>query len=217
MGAMRTRVVRSPCEASPELETSPRSRESAVTPALVPAAGTAACTLGASSRLEGAWTAGTGAFSVSPAAVSRALSRLGRSEDVWLAASFPAVTFSVAGGGDRSALAGAVSLADVEPASGMAAGWGTASTGTSGCAGSSVLVSPAVGSNRGEQRSSSMRPESPPISSLRALLRQEASRVGVAVSPEAATGGGWAAKPTERGDLQRRRPTTKSIGAAVVK
>jgi hypothetical protein len=134
-----------------------------------------------------------------------------------MAASFPTVTSSVAGGGDRSAPARAVSLAGVEPALGMAAGRGTASTGTSGRAGSSALASLATSFNRGEPRSSSMRPESPPISSLRALLRQEGSRAGVAVSPEATAGGGWAAKPTERGDLQRGRPTTKSIGAAAVK
>jgi hypothetical protein len=123
-----------------------------------------------------------------------------------MAASFSAVTSSVAGGGDRSASAGAVSLAGVEPASGMAAEQGTASTGTPGRAGSSALASLATSLNRGEPRSPSMRPESPPTFSLRAFFRQEGSRVGVAVSPEATTGGGWAAKPTERGDLQRWRP-----------
>jgi hypothetical protein len=132
-------------------------------------------------------------------------------------ASFPAVASSVAGDEDRSAPAGAVSSAGVEPASGMAAGRGTASTGTSGHTGSPALALLATGFNRGEPRSSSMRPESPLISSLCALLRREGSRTGVAVSPEATAGGGWAAKSTERGDLQRGRPTTKSIGTAVPK
>jgi hypothetical protein len=105
---LATRVARSPGKASPELKASPRSGESAIAPALDPAAGTTACMLGASSRLERASTAGAGAFSVSPAAVSRVLSWLGESGEVQMAAAFPAVASSVAGGGDRSAPTGAV-------------------------------------------------------------------------------------------------------------
>jgi hypothetical protein len=134
-----------------------------------------------------------------------------------MAASFPAVMSSVAGGGGVSAPAGVASLAGMEPASGVAAGRGTASTGTSGRAGFSALASVATSFNRGEQRPSSMRPELPPISSLRALLWQEGLRAGVTVSPEATAGGGGAAESTERGDLQRGRPTTESIGAVAVK
>jgi hypothetical protein len=134
-----------------------------------------------------------------------------------MAASFPAVTSSVAGGGGETAPAGVVSLAGVESASGVAAERATASTGTSGHAGSSALASLATSFNRGEQRSSSMRPESPPISTLRALLWHEGSRAGVTVSSEATAGGGWAAESTERGDLQRGRPMTESIGAVAVK
>jgi hypothetical protein len=94
---------------------------------------------------------------------------------------------------------------------------GTASMGTSGRAGSSALVSLATSFYCGEQRLSSMRPESPPISSLRALLEHEGSGAGVMVSSEATVEGGWAAESIERGDLQSGRPTPESIGAAAVK
>jgi hypothetical protein len=118
-----------------------------------------------------------------------------------MAVSSPTVTTPVVGGAGVTTPSEVVSSAGVEPVSGAATGWGTASAGTSGCAGSSALVSPATSFNRGEQRTSSTRPESPPISSLRALLWQEGSRAGVTIPPEATVGGGWATESTERGDL----------------
>jgi hypothetical protein len=116
-----------------------------------------------------------------------------------------------------AAPAGVISPAGVGSASVAAAGLETASVGTSGRAGPSASVSLAAGSNRGERRSSSMRPKSLPVSSLRALLLHEGSKAGIMVSPEVGAGGGCVARPTERGDLQRRRPTIESIRASAAK
>jgi hypothetical protein len=88
----------------------------------------------------------------------------------------------------RGAPAGVISPAGAESASGAAAGLETASAGASGWAGSSALASLATGSNRGEWQSSSTRPKSLPISSLRALLWHEGSGAEITVSPEAGTG-----------------------------
>jgi hypothetical protein len=221
-----TRVARSPWEALPELEASLKSREPAVAPAPVPAAGTVAYTFNTSLGLEGVRAAGsegssnparTGVSSVASIATSRVPSWLGRSEDVQAAASFPVATSSVAGGRGVAASAGVIFPAGVESTSGAATGLEIASAGTSERTGSSALVSLATGSNRGEWRSSSMRPESLPTSSLRALLWHEGSGAEITVSPEEGVGEGCVAKSTERRDLQKRRPTIESIRAAAVK
>jgi hypothetical protein len=88
---------------------------------------------------------------------------------------------------------------------------------TSGRAESSDPASPTTSFNRGERRTSSARPESPPVSSPHALLRRESSEAGVTISSEATVGGVWAAGSTERGDLQRKHPTTESIETATAK
>jgi hypothetical protein len=56
-----------------------------------------------------------------------------------------------------------------------------------------------------------MRPELLPTSSLHALLWHEGSGAEITVSPEEGVGGGCVARPTERGDLQKRRPTIESM------
>jgi hypothetical protein len=132
-------------------------------------------------------------------------------------ASLPAATSLAAGGGGAAAPAGVTSPAGVESASSAAVGLETASAGASGRAGSSALASLATGSNRGEWRSSSTRPKSLPISSLSALLWHEGSGAEIMVSPEVGVGGGCVTRSTERGDLQRRRPTIESIRAAAAK
>jgi hypothetical protein len=153
-----TRVARSPWEASPELEASLKSREPAVAPSPVPAAGTVACMFNTSLGLEGVPAAGSGGSS-NPArtavsyiafiVTSRIPSWLGGSEDAQAAASFPVATPSVAGGRGAAAPVGAISPAGVESTSGAAIGLETVSADTSGWTGSSVLVSLATGSNRG--------------------------------------------------------------------
>jgi hypothetical protein len=115
-----------------------------------------------------------------------------------------------------AALAGVISLAGVGLALVAIAGLEAASAGASGRAGSSAPALLAAGSNRGEGRSSSTRPKSPPISSLRALLLHERSGAEITVSPESGAGGGCVTRSTERGDLQRRRPTIESIRAVAV-
>jgi hypothetical protein len=159
----------------------------------------------------------SGVSSVAFITTSRMLSWPGGSEDAQAAASFPVVTPSVAGGRGAAAPARAMSLAGVESTSGAAIGLETASADTSKRTGSSALVSLTTGSNRGEWRSSSMRPESLPTSSLRALLWYEGSGAKITVSPEEGVGGGCIAKSTERGELQKRCPMIKSIRAAAVK
>jgi hypothetical protein len=192
----------------------------------IPVAGTAACTLGVSVGLGEVRAAGSGGSndpahigvsSVASAAASRVSSWLGGSEDAWVAASFPAATSSAAGGGSTAAPAGVISLAGVGSASVAAAGLETMSVGSSGRADSSASVSLAAGSNRGERWSSSMRPKSLPVSSLRALLLHEGPEAGITVSSEVGAGGGCVARSMERGDLQRRHPMIESIRAAAAK
>jgi hypothetical protein len=62
-----------------------------------------------------------------------------------------------------------------------------------------------------------MRPESLPISPLRALLWHEGSGAEITVSPEAGMVGGCVAGSAERGGLQRRCPTIESIRATAAK
>jgi hypothetical protein len=109
---------------------------------------------------------------------------------------------------------GVISPAGIGSASVAAAGLETASADASRRAGSSALVSLTTGSNRGEWRSSSMRPKLLPVSSLRAFLLHEGSGAEITVSPEAGAGGGCATRSTERGDLQRRCPMIEPIRAA---
>jgi hypothetical protein len=160
-----TRLVRSPWEASPELETSPKSRESAAALAHASATGTTACAFGAglgsgevraASPGDSSDPARTGVFSVASAVTSRVPSWLGKSEDTWAAASSPTTTPLAADERGAVAPAGVVSLASVESASGAAAGLGTAPAGASGRAGSSALALIATGSDHGESRSSSI-------------------------------------------------------------
>jgi hypothetical protein len=220
---LATRVVRGPWEASLELEASPKRGGPAVAPAPVPNAGTAACTLGASLTLEGVRAAGsgdsndparTGVSSVVSAAALRVPSWLGGSEDAWATMSFPTVASLPAGGGGIAAPVGVISPAGIGSASVAAAGLEIASAGVSGRAGSSAPASLAAGSNRGEWRSSSTRPKSLPVSSLRALLLHERSGADITASPEAGAGGGCVTRSMERGDLQKKRPAIESIRAA---
>jgi hypothetical protein len=192
--------------------TSPRSREPAATSVLIPAVGTASRAIDTGPRLEGAWAAGIGS-SEDLAHTEASLA----APAAWLAASSPAVAPSVAGGGGMSTPTGVVPAACAESSSGAAAGWGATLADTSGRAESSDPASPATSFNRGERQTSSARPESPPVSSPRALLRRESSEAGVTISSEATVGGVWAAGSTERGDLQRRHPATESIGTATAK
>jgi hypothetical protein len=113
-----------------------------------------------------------------------------------------------------AAPAGVISPAGIGPASVAAARLEATSAGASGRAGSSALASLTAGSNHGEWRSSSTRPKSLPISSLRALLLHERSGAKITASPEAGAEGGYVTRSTERGDLQRKCPTIESIRAA---
>jgi hypothetical protein len=110
--------------------------------------------------------------------------------------------------------AGVISPAGIGSAPVAAAGLETTFAGASGRAGSSAPASLATGSNRGEWWSSSTRPESLPVSSLRALLLHERSGAEITACPEAGAGGGCVTGSMERGELQRRRPTIESIRAA---
>jgi hypothetical protein len=178
--------------------------------------------LGASSGLEGVWAAGSegsnnpaciGVSSVVFAAALRVSSWLGGSEDAWAAVTSPAAISSMAGGG-VAASAEAVSPAGVGLASVAAAGLETAFAGTSGRVGSSTLASLTTNSNRGERRSSSARPKSPPASSLRTLLLHGRSGVEVSASPDAEAGEGCVIRSMEMGDLRRRHPIIELIRAA---
>jgi hypothetical protein len=219
-------VVRSPWEASPESEASLKNKEPAVALAPIPVAGTAAYTFGMSVGLGEVRAAGSGGSndpacigvsSIAFAIASHVSPWLGRSEDVWVAASFPATTSSTAGGGSMAAPARVISPTSVGSALVAASGMETASVGASGQAGSSALFLLAAGSNRGERRSSPMRPKSLPVSSLRALFLHEGSEAGITVSSEVGAGGGCVARSMERGDLQRRHPMIESIRAAAAK
>jgi hypothetical protein len=139
--------------------------------------------------------------SVAFVTASRVPSWLGGSEDAWAAASFPAATSSAAGEGGVAASAEAISPAGIGSASVAAAGPETASAGTSGRTGSSAPASLATDSNRGEWRSSSTRPKSPPVSSLRTLLLRGRSGVKVSASPDAKAGGGCVIISMAMGDL----------------
>jgi hypothetical protein len=120
------------------------------------------------------------------------------------------------GGGRRrrGASAEVISPAGIGSASVAAAGLETASAGTSGWTGSSAPASLATDSNRGERRSSSTQPKSPPVSSLRTLLLHGRSGVEVSASPDAEAGGGCVIMSMAMGDLQRRLLTVKSTRAA---
>jgi hypothetical protein len=107
-----------------------------------------------------------------------------------------------------------VSPACVGTASAVAAGLKTTFTGASGRTGSSALASLSTNSNHGERRSSSARPKSPLVSSLRALLLRGRSGVEVSVSPDAKAGGGCVSRSMEMGDLRRKHPIIELIRTA---
>jgi hypothetical protein len=171
--------------------------------------GATARVFGATSGLKGARAAGSedsndracaGISSIVLAAASRVSSWLGGSEDALAAATSPAA-ISLMAGEDAVASAEGASPACVGSASVAAARLEAAFAGAFGRAGSSALASLVTSSNRGERRSSSARPRSPPASSLRALLFHGRSGAEVTASPEAGAGAGCVTRSMEMGYL----------------